>query len=84
MADKTLIGDTKMSTASLEQRVALLEAEVARIRNSEIERRTIECTPWWEKRFGAFKDDPGYDDVVRLGAEYRKLQPIATDDDLSA
>ena len=73
-----------MSNATLEQRVAILEAEVARMRNDDIERRTTECMPWWEKRFGAFKDDSGYNEIVRLGAEYRKSQPVATDDDLSA
>ena len=72
-----------MSNATLEERVAMLEAEVARIRARENERYSAECTPWWEKRFGAFKDDPGYDEIVRLGAEYRKSQPIASDDDVS-
>ena len=28
----------------------------------------------WERRFGAFKDDPLYDESVKAGAEYRKAQ----------
>jgi hypothetical protein len=50
----------------------------------DAERQTLQCTPWWEKRLGSFKDDPGYDEIVRLGAEYRRSQPLATDDDISA
>ena len=73
-----------MSSVTLEQRVAMLEAEVANMRNREIGQRTAECKPWWEKRFGAFKNDPGYDEIVKLGAEYRKSQPIASDYDVSS
>lgn len=68
---------------TLEERVAILEAEVARMR-SENGRNMDECTPWWQKRLGVFKDDPGYDEIVRLGAEYRKAQPMASDDDVSS
>lgn len=29
----------------------------------------------WKSTFGQFKDDPGYDEVVRLGRAYRRRQP---------
>lgn len=71
-----------MSNTTLGERVAALESELAQIKSREAERQKIQCMPWWERRFGSFKDDPGYDEIVRLGAEYRKSQPLAMDDDV--
>lgn len=31
--------------------------------------------PWWVRRFGAFQDDPIYDEAMRLGVAYRQSQP---------
>ncbi len=68
-----------MANVSLEERVSVLEAEFAKLKQS------VECgpdsdKPWWEARFGAFKDDPLYEEAVRLGADYRKSQPTPADD----
>ena len=35
--------------------------------------------PWWDKWFGAFKDDPDFDAAMEAGAEYRRSQPNAAD-----
>ena len=72
-----------MATLSLEERVAALEAEVARLKQGRLG-VPENALPWWERRFGAFKDDPMYDEAMRLGAEYRKSQPLPADDDVSA
>ena len=45
---------------------------------------TIKPKPWWERRFGAFTDDPLYEEAMRFGAEYRKSQPTPADDDVPA
>jgi hypothetical protein len=54
----------------LEERLTLLEAEVARLR------RKVESgsspTPWWEKIAGTFADDSSYDEAMQLGREYRE------------
>lgn len=54
----------------LEERVALLEAEVARLK------RKVESdsssTPWWEKIAGTFAHNSAYDEAMQLGREYRK------------
>ncbi len=54
----------------LEERVTLLEAEVARLK------RKVESdsspTPWWEKIAGTFAGDSSYDEVMQLGREYRE------------
>ena len=72
-----------MAALSLEDRMTVLEAEVARLKEQLIgkDQNTI---PWWERRFGAFKDDPMYDEAMRLGAEYRASQPTPADEDVSA
>ena len=64
---------------SLEKRVAALEAEVAQLKqergNAQVE------VPWWEKIWGTFKDDPDYQEAMRLGREYRQAQRPAHEDE---
>jgi hypothetical protein len=69
-----------MASVSLEERVATLEAEVARLKQRDAQA----AVPWWEQRFGAFRDDPMYEAAMRLGAEYRKSQSPPSDDDVPA
>ncbi len=54
----------------LEERVALLETEVARLKN-KIE-SNLSPKPWWEKIAGTFADNPSYDEAMQLGHEYRE------------
>ena len=62
-----------MPTASLEKRVAALEAEVSRLK--QIGSSTTEPQkPWWEESRGTFKNDPAYDEAMQLGREWRKAQ----------
>jgi hypothetical protein len=68
-----------MATLSLEERVAALETEVARLKR-ERPGTSQTSPPWWERRFGAFRDDPMYEEAMRLGAEYRRSQPTPADD----
>jgi hypothetical protein len=63
-----------MTVAELTKRVEELEREVARLkqeRNGADDER-----PWWERKAGTFEDDPGFEEMVRLGREYREsLRP---------
>jgi hypothetical protein len=66
----------------LEKRVALLEAEVARLK-SKVEGDSS-SKPWWEKIAGTFADNPAYDEAMQLGQEYRnstKSQSSASSED---
>ena len=72
-----------MSSQTVEERLAALEAEVVQLKQQRSASEEPKI-PWWEQRWGAFKDDPIYDEAMRLGAEYRKSQPMPTDDDVSA
>jgi hypothetical protein len=53
----------------LEERLAHLEAEVARLKN-KVENESSSRT-WWEKIAGTFSDNPAYDEAMQLGREYR-------------
>ena len=68
-----------MATNTIEERLAALEADVARLKQAGfgLEESAV---PWWERRFGAFKDDAAYDEAMRLGAAYRWSQPTPADD----
>jgi hypothetical protein len=64
-----------MAELSLEERVAALEAEVARLKQ-ERESAAQTQTPWWEEIRGTFRNDPIYIEAMRLGREYREsLRP---------
>ncbi|WP_395095255.1 hypothetical protein [Armatimonas sp.] len=56
---------------TLEERVTLLEREMVQVKAKT---KIKDTRPWWERRFGAFKDDPLYDEAVKAGEEYRKAQ----------
>ena len=72
-----------MATRSLEERVATLETEVAQLKQAR-HGTTAMSVPWWTRRFGAFQDDPMYDEAMRLGAAYRQAQPTSEDEHVSA
>ena len=63
-----------MSTIKLKDRVAVLEEEVARLK--EIVTNSKSKTPWWKEIVGAFRGDPAFLEAMRLGREYREsLRP---------
>jgi hypothetical protein len=64
-----------MAAQTLEERVAALEAEVARLKQTQSEAAESE-KPWWEQIRGRFKNDPAYQEAMRYGREYREsLRP---------
>jgi hypothetical protein len=56
---------------TLEERVAILEAEINLIKN-KVESPTATVKPWWEKITGTFADSPDYDKAMQLGKKYRE------------
>ena len=58
----------------LAARVDKLEQEVRELK--ELLKARAEPGPDdWKKSIGIFKDDPTFDEVVKLGAAYRRRQP---------
>jgi hypothetical protein len=54
----------------LEERIAILEVELARLKN-KVEGNSL-SEPWWQKITGKFADNPAYDETMKLGREYRE------------
>jgi hypothetical protein len=67
-----------MSNPDFEARLALLETEVAHLKQQVATHDTQ--TPWWTEIVGTFADDPMYQEAVRLGREYR--QSLRFDEDI--
>jgi hypothetical protein len=67
-------------TSKISDRVTELEREVAELRE-EVRGKQGESMPRqphkdaWKRTIGAFKNDPFYDDMVRLGRAWRRRQP---------
>jgi hypothetical protein len=63
-----------MRSASLEDRVASIEAELARLKAKIDTGNSSE--PRWQKLVGVFAGDPAFTEAMRLGREYRQsLRP---------
>jgi len=61
-------GVVTMST-TIEERVAILEKELTRLKQI-IQDTRVEKD--WRKTFGMSANDPGFDDMIRLGREIRE------------
>lgn len=57
-----------MTVAELEQRVAALERELAELKASLMPKPERA----WERTFGVFANDPGFDAIVRAGRQWRE------------
>ncbi len=77
----TTTAPTLEEVADLRRRVDELEARVA-----DLGRRLAQAgnpprvTRWWRAQVGAFADDPVYEEIVRLGREWRDSQRPPQDD----
>lgn len=54
----------------LEERVAILEAEVGRLKNRLVAHPAL-GKPWWEQIRDTFADAPAFEEAERLGRESR-------------
>lgn len=64
-----------MAVPSLEDRVTERGIEPAEV-DHKSETAPQDTRPWWERIRGTFKDDPAYEEAMRLGREYREsLRP---------
>ncbi len=64
-----------MATVKLEERVAVLEAEVALLK-AKVAGQAGAGIPWWKQIKGSFANDPAFLEAMRLGRAYREsLRP---------
>lgn len=71
LEDEEINRDRKLQMAStaLSKRVAVLEAELATLKN-KIDGKEL----WWERIAGTFENDPIYEKAMKLGRQYRQSQ----------
>jgi hypothetical protein len=62
-----------MAGASVEQRLAALESEVAELKR-RLAAHSESDAPWLDARWGAFAGDPAHAEAMRLGAQWRKRE----------
>ncbi len=60
-----------MTLAELEKRITALENTVAQLQ-AQVAQQSKPAGPWWVTEAGLFANDPVFDEVVRLGREYRE------------
>jgi hypothetical protein len=64
-----------MTVAELEARLTALEKTVEKLKE-RVDKGQDSSQPWWIAQAGTFANDPVYDEIVRLGREYREsLRP---------
>ena len=65
-----------MPTKTLEERVAMIEADLASVK-SQLRADQPTVQPWWKRIVVVYKDDPEFLEAMRLGREYREsLRPL--------
>jgi hypothetical protein len=60
-----------MAAKTVEERLTELEAKVDQILTAKPSLNG-QSEPWWRKIEGRFKDNPEFDEAMRLGREYRE------------
>jgi hypothetical protein len=64
-----------MTVAQLAQRLETLERAVERLESRSLPHADL-TRQWWLEDAGRFQNDPVFDEIVRLGREYRdSLKP---------
>ena len=67
---------------TLEERVAVIETELEKLKARDSANVDDKELPWWEQIRGTFKDDPHYEEAMRLGREWREsFRPTDTEAD---
>ena len=60
-----------IKVSELERRVRLVEQELRDLKKQVDSQRDL---PWYRQILGQFKDDPAFDEIVRLGRQIRESQ----------
>ena len=64
-----------LKVAELEKQLVVLTGEVERLKE-QVGNEAEPETPWWEKHWGIFDNDPDYEKAMELGRQYREsLRP---------
>jgi len=70
---------------TIEERLTTLEQEMSRVKERLESQNARPINPWLDDVYGAFKDDPLFEEAVKYGREWRESQNRMDDeaDDVS-
>ena len=63
-----------MPTPTVEERLTALEREMIQVKERLESQHNQPSNPWLDHVYGAFKDDPLFEEAVRYGREWRETQ----------
>lgn len=63
-----------MTLDEVAKRLSILESEMAHLKAAQEGRRKQNAREWFEQFSGSMANDPGFDEVLRLGKEWRDSQ----------
>lgn len=66
---------------TLEKRLTILEREMTQVKERLESQQARQPNPWLEYVYGAFKDDPLFEQAVRYGREWRESQNRIDDEE---
>jgi len=72
-----------MATTSVEERLNALEAEVAQLKKQLTAKKSPSAIAWWKRIVGVYRNDPEFEEAMRLGREYCKSLRPKVDEDVS-
>lgn len=64
-----------MATGTVEQRLSALEQEMAQVKERLEPENARQPNPWTDHVFGAFKDDPLFEEALRLKSRVAAVPP---------
>ena len=59
---------------TLEERMTTLERDMTEVKESIETQNSRQLNPWLDQVYGAFKDDPLFDEAVKYGRMWRESQ----------
>ena len=59
---------------TLEERMTTLERDMTEVKESIETQNSRQPNPWLDQVYGAFKDDPLFDEAVKYGRKWRESQ----------
>lgn len=59
---------------ALEERMTALEVKMEQLQQAREADKSDEETPWWKKIVGIYADCPEFEEVVKLGREWRESE----------
>lgn len=70
-----------MAIETLEERLEILEREMTQVKARLEPQDSSKANPWLTHVYGAFKNDPLFEESVRYGREWRESQNGGSDEE---